>query len=162
MTAYGLSKDLNISYKTAQLYIDRYFNEYSGVRDWIKHTVIQAREKGYVQTLWGRRRYIPGINEKNKNLYEAAERVAVNTVIQGTAAELMKLGMIAVQNMIEKENMPASIILQIHDELIITVKEGCVEAILPLIKKKLEEIVDWNIPLEVVINTGKNWSEISK
>lgn len=162
LTAYGLSKDLNISYKTAQLYIDRYFNEYSGVRDWIKHTVIQAREKGYVQTLWGRRRYIPGINEKNKNLYEAAERVAVNTVIQGTAAELMKLGMIAVQNMIEKENMPASIILQIHDELIITVKEGCVEAILPLIKKKLEEIVDWNIPLEVVINTGKNWSEISK
>lgn len=162
LTPYGLAKDLDISYKMAELYINRYFSQYSGVRAWMDHVILETKELGYVQTLWGRRRYIPGIHEKNKSLYEAAQRVAINTIAQGTAAELMKLGMINTQKMLFQDKLEAKLLLQIHDELIFSAAQDKAEKIAFLIKNKLENIVDWNIPLITNVRIGQNWEKISK
>jgi DNA polymerase-1 len=162
LTPYGLSKDLEISFKQAQLFIDRYFACYTGVREWMNKTLSAAQENGYVTTLWGRKRVLPSIYEKNKNLHEAAERMAINTVAQGTAAEIMKLGMIRVHALLKTKQLPASIVLQIHDEILVTVEQEKAQEISELIKKELESVVTWNIPLQVSVKIGANWEEASK
>ena len=162
LTPYGLSKDLDISFKQAQLFIDRYFACYTGVREWMDKTLSAAQENGYVTTVWGRRRVLPGIYEKNKNLHEAAERMAINTVAQGTAAEIMKLGMIRVHALLKTKNLPASIVLQIHDEILVTAEQERAQELAVLIKQELESVVSWNIPLKVSVKIGKNWEEVSK
>ncbi len=162
LTPYGLSKDLNISFKDAKKYIERYFEQYPKVASWMKSIIEYTTEHGYVETYWGRRRYIPTIYEKNRTLYEEACRIAVNTVAQGTAAEIMKLGMIAVNNVL-REQFPASfIVLQIHDELIISAPVSDAIAVQIAVKNALESVVSWNIPLEVMTNNGSDWKEITK
>lgn len=162
MTPYGLSQDLNIPYKDAKTYIEKYFAQYPSVSAWMEKVIIDTKHHGYVTTLGGRRRYIPAIYEKNRPLYEEARRVAINTVAQGTAAEIMKMGMIELHKAFEEKTLGAQILLQIHDELLISVPENHVEATAAVVKNILNNVVSWNVPLEVNIRTGKNWKEVTK
>ena len=162
LTPFGLSKDMGISLSQAKVYIEKYFAQYPEVSNWMDNIIQYTKEHGFVTTHWGRRRYIPGIYEKNKNLYDLAKRIAINTVAQGTAAEIMKLGMIALDAHFEKQKVDAHLLLQIHDELIISVHESLLEKTKIITREILENIVSWNIPLEVDIKFGKNWQEITK
>jgi len=162
MTPFGLSKDLDIPFGDAKTYIEKYFAQYPGVCSWMEKIVEQAKRKGYVTTFSGRRRYIPGIYEKNKSLYELAKRVAINTVAQGTAAEVMKMGMIYVQNEIEKKKLDARILLQIHDELLLEVSIAQKIELEKLVKRTLEAVVDWKIPLLISTRFGKDWKQATK
>ncbi|MCK5633106.1 DNA polymerase I, partial [bacterium] len=157
LTPFGLSKDLDISFGEAKTYIEKYFEQYPDVSVWMDSIVKETKRNGYVETHWGRRRYISGIYEKNRNLYDLAKRVAINTVAQGTAAEIMKWGMINLNNAIKKQNLDAKILLQIHDELLISVAEDQKEIVEKLVKKTLESVVDWEIPLIVTTRFGKDW-----
>lgn len=161
LTPYGLSKDLDISFKDAKHYIERYFSHYPGVRTWMDGVIEQTKKDGYVTTLGGRRRYIPGIYEKNKVLYDEACRIAINTIAQGTAADIMKWGMISVQRALDEKKLDARILLQIHDELLIEVAHHQMEEVQKLVKQSLEEIVVWEIPLKVATSYGLNWDEVS-
>lgn len=162
LTPYGLSKDLDIPFRDAKKYIERYFEQYPQVEEWMKAVVEYAIEHGYVETHWGRRRYIPTIYEKNRSLYEEACRIAVNTVVQGTAAEIMKLGMIAVQKILSNQFPESHIVLQIHDELIISAPISDAIAIEILVKKALELVVSWNVPLIAMTRSGSDWKAITK
>lgn len=162
LTAHGLSKDLEISYKVAQNYIDKFMAQYPGVINWMEKTVIEAKEKGYVETLWGKRRYIPGINEKNRTVYLFSQRAAINTPVQGTAADLVKLSMIQLDKILSQSNYTANMVLQIHDELLIETKENEANHVSAIIQDTLENIVNWNVPLKVTTRIGKNWQEVTK
>ncbi len=162
LTAHGLSKDLEITHKTAQAYIDKYMEQYPGVCAWMECVVEQTKEKGYVETLWGRRRGLPGIYEKNKTLFQLARRAAINTVAQGTAAELVKLSMIKLDKLLKEHNYKASLILQIHDELLLQVPQEEAYQVEILVKDTLQNIVSWNVPLVVTTRIGKNWQEVTK
>lgn len=162
LTPYGLSKDLGISFKDAKTYIDKYFAQYPGVSEWMESVIEETKKHGYVETLWGRRRYIPAIYEKNKPLYEEARRVAINTKAQGTAAELMKRGMLALDKALKANNVHAHMLLQIHDELLISVPESEKNVIEALAKKELESVVEWQVPLVVTTRFGANWKDVTK
>lgn len=162
LTPYGLSKDLKISFAQAKKYIETYFEQYPKVSSWMEQVVAQTHELGYVETLWGRRRYISGIYERNRALYEEAKRVAINTKAQGTAAEIMKLGMIRLHAALREAGLKSQILLNIHDELLLTVPEHEQEIAAPIIKEVLEGVVSWKVPLVVTIRAGKNWKEVTK
>jgi len=172
LTPYGLSKDLNIPFKDAKKYIERYFEQYPQVWPWMEAVIEYTKKYGYVETHWGRRRYIPTIHEKNRTLFEEACRIAVNTVAQGTAAEIMKLGMIAVRKVLREQFPDSCIILQIHDELIVSAPVSEAIAVEMLVKKTLESVAvssvalakedAWNVPLEVMTRSGLDWKEITK
>jgi len=162
LTPYGLSKDLEISYSEAKQYIDRYFEQYPKVQQWMEYVVQEVVRTGYTKTLYGRRRYLPGIYEKNKNLYELAKRMAINTPVQGTAAEITKLGMIQFYKQSIEQGLEAKILLQIHDELLISCPDHEIEKAEKLLKSCLENVVTFKIPLQVSIRTGKNWAEVTK
>ncbi|NBQ17417.1 DNA polymerase I [bacterium] len=159
LTPYGLSKDLDISLKDAKLYIDTYFEQYPKVRIWMDKVIEDAKKNGYVTTVHGRRRAVPGIYEKNKNLYELACRIAINTVAQGTAAEIMKIGMLRVEAALKKSGYNAKLLLQIHDELLISVAKEQAEQVRELVKQELESVVRWNIALKVNTALGANWQD---
>ncbi len=159
---FGLSRDLGISSAQAKIYIDKYFAQYPGVQEWMERTIAQTKQTGYTSTWLGRRRMVPGIYEKNKHLYEAACRIAVNTPAQGTAAEIMKLGMINVFNKLHQENLAASLVLQIHDEILVTVHEAQLTQVKDILKKELESVVQWNVPLVITVRSGKTWHEVTK
>lgn len=162
LTPYGLSKDLGIPFKDAKIYIDKYFAQYPGVSEWMESVIEETKKHGYVDTLWGRRRYIPAIYEKNRALYEEARRVAINTKAQGTAAEIMKLGMLALEAKFGEKKLQSYMLLQIHDELLISVPEDEREIVEPLVKEALESVVDWEIPLVVTTRFGANWKDVTK
>ena len=162
-TPFGLSRELGISFADAKLYIERYFKQYPGVQQWMSSVIAFAKEHGYVHTFWGRKRQIPNIYEKNKNLYEEACRVAINTIAQGTAADIVKQGMILLHEQLEQFNGKAKLILQIHDEVILTVAEELAEPVQALVKKVLEQVTpDWNVPLEVSLRSGDSWLAVTK
>jgi len=162
LTPYGLSKDLGISFKNAKYYIERYFQQYPQVSGWMDSIIEYVKKHGYVETLWGRRRYIPAIYEKNRTLYEEACRMAINTVAQGTAAEIVKLGMIATHQALAAQFSDSCIVLQIHDELIVSVLEKDAAEVEQLVKKVLESVVAWNVPFEVMTRVGADWKEVTK
>jgi len=162
LTPFGLSKSLEIPYKEAQKYISTYFEQYPGIVSWMDETIELTKTHGYTQTLFGRKRHVPGIYEKNKNLYEFAKRIAINSPIQGTAAEIMKIGMIKLQANLDAENLQAKILLQIHDELILSVPKSQIEETQKVVLESLESVVDWEIPLTVQIKSGKTWQEVTK
>lgn len=162
MTPFGLSQDLGIPFGQAKDYIDKYFAGYPKVMEWMEQVIVDTKHKGYVTTLAGRRRYVPAIYEKNRSLYEEARRVAINTVAQGTAAEIMKKGMITLNALFKEKSLGAQIILQIHDELVVSVPEQELQIAEKVIIDTLEKVVDWNVPLVVNTRAGKNWKEITK
>ena len=159
LTPYGLSKDLDISLTDAKKYIDAYFAQYPKVREWMNSIIEKGTEKGYVTTLFGRRRPVPGLKERNKNLYDLACRIAINTVAQGTAAEIMKMGMLKVFNALKEQKLDAHILLQIHDEILLTVAKGSKKQVEKIVKKELEQVVDWDVELLVDTHIGSNWKE---
>lgn len=161
-TPYGLSKELGIKQSEAKNYIEKYFDQYPKVKEWISETVKSATKKGFAETMLGRKRYIPGLRERNRTIYEAAKRIATNSPIQGTSAELMKMAMINIRNSINKKKLESRILLQIHDELIIESPNSELETMKKLIKKEMESVANWKIPLTVDIRTGKNWAKITK
>ncbi len=162
LTPFGLSQDLKIPFKDAKIYIDKYFAQYPGVSAWMDKIIEETKTKGYVTTYFGRRRYIPGIHETNRSLYEQACRIAINTVAQGTAAELMKMGMINLDRAIKEQQLGAHMILQIHDELLISVPQEHAEKAIKIIRETLENVVSWTVPLLVTTNVGNDWKEVTK
>jgi len=159
MSAFGLSKELAVPPEVAQAYIENYFQKYHGVRDYIDRSLILARERGYVTTLLGRRRYLPDINSSNRSVRQFAERIAVNAPIQGTAADLIKVAMINIHRRMREQNGKTKLILQIHDELVFEVPEEETEAVKNLVKEEMEGVMKLSLPLKVDIGVGKNWAE---
>lgn len=159
MSPYGLSKELNISPEEAKVFIDAYFAKYKKVKSYIEHLLKFARKNRYVLTMFGRRRYIPEINSENQNVRQFAERTAINTPIQGSAADLIKIAMIEIYKEMKKSNLDSAMILQVHDELIFDVFEKEQNQLTDIIKRKMENAVKLKVPIEVTIKTGKNWAE---
>ncbi len=159
MSAFGLAKQLGIERSAAQAYIEQYFARYPGVKIYMDSTREQARQHGYVETVFGRRLWLPEINASNAMRRQGAERAAINAPMQGTAADLIKLAMIAVQSWLEKEKLSSRLIMQVHDELVLEVPE----AELAMIKKILPELMcgvaKLHVPLLVQLGVGKNWDE---
>jgi len=162
LTPYGLSKDLGIKPSEAKIYIEKYFQQYPSVATWMDQVVEEGKKNGYVETLFGKRRYLSELHEKNKMIFEAARRVAINTPVQGTSAEIIKLAMIKIDKKFERLNSGAAMLLQIHDELIIEFDSKEEEVVSGIVRNCMEKIVDWDIPLNVAIRCGKTWKDISK
>ena len=160
MSAYGLAKELGIENRQAKEFIERYFAKYPGVKRYMKETVKKAREQGYVTTLLGRRRYIPDLKSKVRTVREFAERTAINTPIQGTAADIIKLAMIEVDSNIQAEKTPCRMLLQVHDELIIEVPEKEIKRTAAMVKETMENVINLAVPLKVDVGWGVNWAEI--
>ncbi len=161
MSAFRLAKDLGISRTEAQNFISQYFTTYSQVKAFIEKTIADARTNGFTQTITGRRRFIRGINSRNKNEQQAAERIAINTPIQGSAADIVKKAMIDVSQEIERTKSPLKMLLQVHDELIFECPddESVVKSSIELIRAKMESAFKLNIPLRVSIESGKSWGQ---
>jgi len=158
MSAFGLAKQLGIPRGTAQEYIDLYFARYPGVRRYMEQTRAYAREKGFVETVFGRRLYLPDINARNKQLQQAAERAAINAPMQGTAADIIKRAMISVDRMCT-ETRGARLIMQVHDELVLEVEQTRVEEVTAAIRGHMMGAAELRVPLKVDVGTGMNWDE---
>ena len=156
---FGLAKGLSIARKDAKEYIDTYLSKYPGVCKYMEDIVVTAKEQGYVTTMFNRRRYINEIYSKNFNVRSFGERTALNTPIQGSAADIIKLAMVNVQNELNKRKLKAKLILQVHDELIIDTPMEEVEEVKALLKDKMENVVDMSCPLKADISVGKTWFE---
>jgi len=159
MSAFGLAKELDLTQKLAQAYIDEYFRKYEGVKRYLDQVLAQARRNGYVCTLMNRRRYLPEINDANANIRQFAERMAVNTPIQGTAADLIKLAMIRIAGRLRAQNLTATMIMQVHDELVFEVPEGEVETVMAQVKEEMEQVIALRVPLKVAVGYGRNWDD---
>jgi len=159
MGPHKLSEELSIDTKTAKNYISAYYKRYQGVAKYREEAIASAREKGYVTTLFNRRRYLPEINHAKQRIRAEAERMAINTPIQGTAADLIKMAMINIQSRLKKENFKTKMLLQVHDELVFEVPEDEIEMIPPIIKEEMEGVYRLEVPLKVDINRGRNWHE---
>lgn len=157
--AFGLSRQLGIERKDAQNLIDRYFKRYAGVKQFIDDTLTQAKENGYVTTLLGRRRALPELKSKSYQVRSMAERMAINTPIQGTAADIIKMAMLAVHRALKDAGLKAKMVLQVHDELVFEVPESELEILTELVREKMEGIIKLDVPLVVDINHGANWAE---
>lgn len=156
---FSLSKSLNISRKEAKLYIDTYFERYPNVKLYMDNIVKEARENFYVTTIMNRRRFIPEIKSSNKIVRALGERLAMNTPIQGSAADIIKIAMVNVYRRLEKEHLRSKLILQVHDELILNVYKEELERVKNIVKMEMENVLDLKVPLEVDINMGSNWYE---
>jgi len=159
MSAYGLAKQLNIGRYEAQDYIDVYFARYPGVKVYMDTTRESARDKGYVETVFGRRLYLPEINARNGQRRQYAERTAINAPMQGTAADIIKRAMISVDAALASSSVDARVVMQVHDELVVEVLEKDVEAVAALIRAEMEQAASLKVPLIVDIGIGDNWDE---
>ncbi len=160
MADFTLGKELGITVKEAKSYIEEYFRKFPGVLEYTKQTIESCKETGYVKTLLGRRRYVPDVNNSNYNIRSAAERAAVNSPIQGTAADIMKIAMLRVDRALKESNLKSKLLLQVHDELLVESPFDEVEAISNLLKEEMEHAFDLKAPLKADIKTGPNWAEM--
>lgn len=159
MSAFGLSKELGISVKMAQEYIEGYFKRYKKVRIYLDEILESARRDGFVCTLLNRRRYLPELKSKIPSVRQFAERMAINTPIQGTAADLIKVAMVNIADLFLNKKLSARLIMQVHDELVVEAPAEEKEEVMALVKKEMEEVVKLKVPLKVEIASGKNWDE---
>ena len=159
MSAFGLAKQLNVERGAAQAYIDRYFARYPGVKNYMDSTRLQAKEQGYVETVFGRRLWLPDINNSNGMRRQGAERAAINAPMQGTAADLIKLAMIKVQGWIEAEKLRTRLIMQVHDELVLEVPEDELQIVKESLPHLMCSVAELHVPLIVELGSGKNWDE---
>ncbi|GAA6151466.1 DNA polymerase I [Pseudoteredinibacter isoporae] len=159
MSAFGLAKQLHIGRNDAQQYMDLYFERYPGVQDYMNDTRALAAEKGYVETLFGRRLYLPEINSRNGMRRQAAERTAINAPMQGTAADIIKLAMISVNSWLEKSGLDARMIMQVHDELVLEVAESDLDAVTAGLVEAMSGAANLDVPLVVEAGVGDNWDE---
>ena len=158
--AFGLANQLRISKSEAAKYIETYFERYPGIKQYMEKTKDFAREHGFVETLLGRRCYTKTINDSNGMVRNFAERAAINAPLQGTAADIIKKAMINLNNEIKQRKLPAKILLQIHDELLLEVKKEAAQEVSLLTKQIMESVIQLSLPLNVDINHAKNWAEI--
>lgn len=156
---FGLARNLHISRKEAGDYISRYFERYPGVRAFMDKVVAEAHETGYVTTMFGRRRELPAIKSRNFNQRMLAERMAMNTPIQGTAADVIKLAMIAAYHRLKEAGVKSRILLQVHDELVLEVVESELDVVQAILRESMEHVVELSVPLSIDIHWGRNWAE---
>ena len=159
ISSFGLSQDLSISRKEAAEYIDQYFLTYPGIKTFLDNTVASAREHGYVETLFGRRRPMPELKSSNYMQRSFGERVAMNAPIQGTAADIIKVAMIGVSRRLKEKQMKSRLVLQVHDELLIETYIPELEQVEEILKEEMERAADLMVPLMVDMHTGNNWYE---
>jgi len=160
MSAFRLSNELGISHKMAKIYIENYFHRYKGVKCFIEEIIEEARREGKVTTLLGRHRRLPDISSKNRTAREFAERTAVNTPLQGTAADLIKVAMVRIRQSLDQKGLRAKMLLQVHDELVFEVPPGELGRVEKLVTEIMEDVYELRVPLRVDLNTGKNWAEL--
>jgi DNA polymerase-1 len=159
MSAFGLARQLGIARGAAQTYVDLYFARYPGVRRYMEATREQARREGYVETVFGRRLYLPEINSRNRNMQQYAERSAINAPMQGTAADIIKRAMISVDAWCQNSPVPARLIMQVHDELVLEVREDGVEQAGAALRSHMSEAAQLAVPLKVEVGSGLNWDQ---
>ncbi|MGM0652740.1 MAG: DNA polymerase I [Bacillota bacterium] len=159
---YGLAQNLKIARAEAKNYIDNYFDRYQGVREYMDKITSQAREQGYVTTMFKRRRYLPEIHSSNHNTRSFAERMALNTPIQGSAADILKLAMLKIAKIIGEGGFNAAMLLQIHDELLFEIEETELNSFASMVKREMEEACELSVPLQVDLKHGNNWEELKE
>ena len=154
---FGLATNIGTSRKKAKEYIEKYFAKYPGIKAYMDRTVKECKEKGYVETLWGRRRYVPEIKSNNFNVRQFGERVAMNAPIQGTAADIIKIAMINIEKELEDKKLESKLLLQVHDELVIETKLEEIETVRELLVRNMENVIKLDVPLKVEAEEGKTW-----
>ncbi len=155
--AFALSRQLGITQDEAKQFIEQYFTRFSGVRAWLDRTVAEARAKGYVETLFGRRRYIPELKDRNYNIRAFGERTATNSPLQGSAADLIKIAMVRIAAALKERGLASRMILQVHDELVLEAPAGEASIATELVKRHMERAAELRVPLVVTIGVGTNW-----
>jgi len=159
MSAFGLARQLGIERHAAQDYVSRYFGRYPGVRDYMERTRASARERGYVETVFGRRLYLPDIRSRDRNLQQYAERSAINAPMQGTAADIIKRAMLRVHAWLQSSSVPAQLVLQVHDELVLEVAESAIEKVRGKVVELMCGAAELAVALKVDTGTGRNWDD---
>ena len=159
ISAFSLSQDIGVFPNEAKAYMEAYLEKYHGVRDYMKRVVEEAKEKGYVSTLYGRRRELPELKSSNFNLRSFGERVALNMPIQGTAADIMKFAMVHVEQRLRQGGLEAKLLLQVHDELIVECPENETALVSRILKEEMENAASLSVPLTVEVNSGHSWGE---
>jgi DNA polymerase I len=162
MSAFGLAKDLDVSIAQAQDFIDKYFLRYPKVRQFLDGEIQKARDLGYVTTLFGRRRYLPDIHNRNMGLRQFAERQAINAPMQGTAADIIKIAMVRISRQLIKQKLSSTMIMTVHDELVFDVPQEEVKNMVVLVRKEMEAAMDLSVPMKVSVKAGPNWLEMEK
>lgn len=160
ISAFGLAKRLGIERNEAATYIERYFEQYPGIKHYMDQTIEFARQHGFVQTIFGRKCYIKGINDRNPNIRQFSERAAINAPLQGSAADIIKIAMLKIDEEFNKQNLSANLILQIHDELIIEAKNEVANTAAKICKSIMENVIKLSIPITVDVGIGDNWQQI--
>ena len=158
-SAFSLAKELNTSNSEAQKFIDLYFEKYPSVREYLDQCVKDAEEKGYSKTLLGRKRQVPELKQKNNLIRQAGKRIALNTPIQGTAADLIKKAMIEIWQEVKRKQLKTKMILQVHDELVFEIPEAEYDTVEEIVQKKMENVLPLKVPLKVHIGWGVNWAD---
>ena len=162
MSAFGLTRQLSIDRKSAQDYIDRYFARYPNVRAYMDNTRAKAKEMGYVETLWGRRLYLPEINASQIPRQKAAERTAINAPLQGSAADIIKMAMVRVERWLRDSQIQARMIMQVHDELVFEAKDEVVDEVIAQVRQHMSDVVQLKVPLLVSVGVGDDWDKASE
>jgi DNA polymerase-1 len=161
MSPFGLARELGVSREEAASFIDDYFKRFKGVKEYIDRVIEEAKERGFVTTLWGRCRWVKEINSRNKSLREMAERIAINTPIQGSSADLIKVAMLRIHDEFKRRGLTSRMILQVHDELLFEVKGGEEEEVREVVLQEMKGVgTGLKVPLEVSIKTGRDWEEL--
>ena len=161
ISSFGLAKQLDISVKQAKEYIDGYFFKYSGIKKWSQQIIEETKQKGYVKTITGRIRYIPEIKSTNRQIVSFGERMALNTPVQGTSADIIKIAMINIHKKLKEQNLKSKILIQVHDDLLLEVPLEEKNIILKLLKYEMETAVKLDVPLLVDIKAGTNWADLT-
>jgi DNA polymerase-1 len=159
MSSFRLAKDLGIPQKTGHEIIERYFERYQGVRSYVEEMPQTGREQGFVATLFNRKRFLPDLNSRNRTIRQFAERTAINTPIQGSAADIIKLAMIRIDAELGRRSLPAQMIMQVHDELVFEVEVGEAQEVANLVQYEMESVASLAVPLVVEAGIGANWDE---
>jgi DNA polymerase-1 len=162
LSSFGLARDLSIGFDEAQGFIDAYFLRYPKVKDYMQGQINLARKEGFVTTILGRRRYLPEINNKNQGIRQLAERQAINTPIQGSASDLIKLAMVQISAQIKDRGLKTRMIMQIHDELVFDVPQAEMAGFVDLARDRMENVLKLNVPVRVDIKKGRNWLEMEE
>lgn len=157
ISEFGLAKNIGVSWKEAKEYINTYLNKYHGIREFMKNIVEEAKDKGYVSTIFGRRRYIPELKNKNKNIIQFGERIAMNTPIQGSAADIIKIAMNNLYKALKENNLKSKLVMQVHDELIVETFDDEIDIVKSIMKEAMENVIKLDIPLDIDLNVGDSW-----
>ena len=159
ISGYSLSNDIGVSVKTATEYINKYLSVYHGVREYMSRIKEQAKQDGFVQTAYGRKRWLPELKSKNTNIRKLGERMALNTPIQGTAADIIKIAMIRVNERLKAEHFRSRLILQVHDELLVEAAKEELDTVKQILAEEMHGAANLKVCLEIDMHTGENWYE---